>query len=191
MNWVNKSFGGERQKNKFMIINDLEKYIALYDTERYLFDVVGPKTKKRGYLIFDDFYKICMWKSARQKQRYIKNKQKIGKITKKALIKKDEKEKIKILCDGLEGVGIPTASAILTVVFPQKYAIIDVRCLGVLREKFNIKISKYITVNSWLKYLSLMREISKENNITPRELDMVLFAMHRELLENKDYRNLY
>lgn len=174
-----------------MKINDLKKYIALYDTEKYLFNTIGPIARKRGYLTFDDFYKICMWKSARQKQRYTKNKQVIENITREAFGKKDEKEIIKILCDRLEGVGIPTASALLTVVFPEKYAIIDIRCLSVLREKFNLKISKYILVNTWIKYLNIMREISKENNITPRELDMALFAMHRELLENNNYKNLY
>ncbi len=174
-----------------MKINDLQKYIALYDTEKYLFDVVGPITRKRGYLTFDDFYKICMWKSARQKQRYTKNKQIIEKITKDAFLEKDEKEIIKILCDKLEGVGIPTASALLTVVFPEKYAIIDIRCLSVLREKFKLKIGKYISLSTWLKYLNTMREISKENDVTPREMDMALFAIHRELLENNNYKNLY
>lgn len=174
-----------------MKINDLKKYIALYDTEKYLFDVVGPMAKKRGYLTFDEFYKICMWKSARQKQRYIKNKQIIEQITSEASKMKDEKEIIKILCDKLEGVGVPTASALLTVVFPEKYAIIDIRCLSVLREKFSLKIGKYISINTWLKYLKIMREISKENNVTPREMDTALFAMHRELLENNNYKNLY
>jgi hypothetical protein len=43
-----------------MKISNLKKYIALYDTEQYLFDVIGTRTKKRGYLTFEDFYKICM-----------------------------------------------------------------------------------------------------------------------------------
>lgn len=174
-----------------MIIDNLKKYVSLYDAEKYLFEVVGPRTKKSGYMTFDDFYKICMWKSARQKQRYIKNKAKIETVTKEAFSKKDEEEKIKILCDNLEGVGIPTASAILTIVFPEKYAIVDIRCISILREKLNIKISKYISINTWLEYLKVMREISKENNISPRELDMALFAMHKELLEDKNYKNLY
>lgn len=174
-----------------MIINNIKKYIALYDIEKYLFEVIGPRTKTAGYMTFDDFYKICMWKSARQKQRYIKNKTVIEAVTKEAFSKQDEKEKIKILCDKLEGVGIPTASAILTIVFPEKYAIVDIRCISILREKLDIKISKYISIYTWLEYLKVMREISKENNITPRELDMAFFAMHRELLEDKNYKNLY
>jgi len=174
-----------------MIIKNLKKYIALYDVEKYLFEVVGPRTKKVGYMTFDDFYKICIWKSVRQKQRYIKNKTKIKAITKEAFSKQDEKEKIKILCDKLEGVGIPTASAILTVVFPEQYAMIDVRCISIIREKLKIEINKYISVNTWLEYLKVMRKISKKNKITPRELDMAFFAMHKESLEAKNYKNLY
>jgi hypothetical protein len=36
-----------------------------------------------------------------------------------------------------------------------------------------------------------MRSLAKENKITPRALDMALFAMHRENLEEDNYRNLY
>ena len=129
-----------------MRIPDIQKYIALYDTEKYLFDVVGPSVKGKGYLSFEDFYKICMWKSARQKRKYIQNKNSIEKVSKSAIAEKDEAKKIKILCE-LKGVGIPTASAILTVVFPEKYAIIDVRCLEMIRERFAYKIGKEFRID--------------------------------------------
>jgi len=173
-----------------MRIPNIQKYIALYDTEKYLFDVVGPSAKGKGYLSFEDFYKICMWKSARQKRKYIQNKSSIEKVSKRALAEKDEAEKIQMLCE-LKGVGIPTASAILTVVFPETYAVIDVRCLEMLRERFTYKIGKYISIKVWLGYLNKMRGLASANDITPRELDMALFAMHKEKLEKEDFRNLY
>lgn len=175
-----------------MKISDLKKYIELYDVEKYLFDVVGSEASQRGRLTFEEFYKICMWKSARQKQKYIsaKNRNEVEAITKKAFSEQDEREKMKKLCE-LNGVGIPTASAILTVVFPEKYAVIDIRCLEMLREKFGYKISKQTSLKSWIEYLNIMRNTAKENTVTPRKLDMALFAMHREKLMNEDYRNLY
>lgn len=175
-----------------MRINDLQKYIELYDTEKHLFDVVGPSVNKRGYLIFEEFYKICMWKSARQKQKYIraKNRKQVEAITKDAFAEQNEKEKIRKLCE-LEGVGIPTASALLSVIFPEKYAVIDVRCLEVLKNTFGQNINKFISGNTWLIYTDLMRRWAKENNTTPRKLDMAFFAMHREKLEKEDFRNLY
>lgn len=175
-----------------MRINDLQKYTELYDIEKHLFDVVGPRASKRGYLTFEEFYKICMWKSARQKQKYIsaKNRKQVEAIIKDAFTEQNEKEKIRKLCE-LNGVGIPTASAILSVVFPEKYAVIDVRCLEVLRDTFGQKFNKFISSNTWLIYTDLMQRWAKENNTTPRKLDMAFFAMHREKLEKEDFRNLY
>lgn len=175
-----------------MKIKDIDKYIKLYDTEKYLFDVVGFEAKSRGYLTFKEFYQIAMWKSVRPKKRYIanENKQHIKSITKMAFARTNEVEKIKLLCE-LKGVAIPTASAILTIVFPEKYAVIDVRCMETLREKFKQEIGKYVSLKTWSDYLRIMRKLAKENNITPRELDMALFAMHREKLEKEDFRNLY
>lgn len=172
-----------------MKISEIKKYIELYDTENYLFKVIGPNVKGRGYFMFDEFYKICMWKSARQKQRYIANKNSIEQISREAFTESDERQKMEILCQ-LKGVSIPTASALFTVVYPERYAVIDIRCLETLR-KMNYDIGKYPSSNTWLKYLDTMREWAKENGVTPRELDMALFAIHRENLEGQDYRNLY
>ena len=131
-----------------------------------------------------------MWKSVRQKQNYLKNKDTVEKITKNAFNSDDEAEKMSYLCE-LKGVEIPVASAILTVVYPKKYAVIDKRCLDMLREKFNYKLNETITPNTWRDYLKIMREIADDNKITPRQLDMALFAMHKEKLENEDFKNLY
>lgn len=168
---------------------DFKKYIQLYSLEDHLFNIVGPQIKKRGYMTFDDFYKIAMWKSARQKPKYLQNKSSVESISKEAFSLSDESERMENLCS-LKGVGIPTASAILTIVYPDNYAVIDVRCIEMLQE-LGYSIKKTITLNNWLKYLDIVRKIAKENSITAREVDKALFAMHREWLEGQNYRNLY
>lgn len=173
-----------------MTIKNIKKYIELYDTEKYLFEVISPKVKKNGYLSFNDFYQICMWKSARPKKRYLNNKESVEGITKRALLETDEGRKIKILCE-LDGVGIATASAILTIIYPEKYAVIDVRDLEELNKIIKNKIGKTISINTWINYLAEMRKLAKENNATPREIDKALFAMNRESLEKQNYKNLY
>lgn len=172
-----------------MKIPEIKKYIGLYDTENYLFKVIGPVVRKRGCFLFDEFYKICMWKSARQKQRYIKNKDSIEQISGEAFAETDERRKMESLCQ-LDGVSIPTASALLTIVYPEKYAVIDIRCLEMLK-KMDYDLGNYCSLSIWLEYLETMREWAKENNVTPRKIDMALFAMHREGLDGQDYRNLY
>lgn len=173
-----------------MKLKNIDKYIQSYDVEKYLFTVIGPKIRKKKYLSFNDFYQIVMWKSVRPKLRYISNQKQIEQISKRALSQSSEVEKIQTLCE-LNGVGIPTASAILTIIYPEKYAVIDIRCLEALNDILKIKISKSISLKTWLKYLEIMRNIAKENNVTPRKLDMALFAMHKENLDKQKYRNLY
>lgn len=172
-----------------MKINDAKKYLDLYNIEDYLFRIIGPRIRERGFIEFDDFYQICMWKSARQKQNYLKNKNVVKNISRKAFAENDESLKMKQLLN-LKGVGIPTASAILTICFPDKYAVIDIRCIQMLNKR-GIKIRETITVNRWIEYLKIMRELGDENSLTPRQIDQVLFSMHRETLEKNNFQNLY
>ena len=170
-----------------MKINNIKKYLGEYHVEGLLFNTIGPRAKKRLYLNFDEFYKICMWKSPRPKKYYLSNKNTVRKITRKSFSLNDDLLKIKELCK-LNGIGMPTASAILTVVFPDKFGIIDVRCLEELNNLgHKIKIS--MSPKTWLEYIEIIRSLAKENNVTPREIDMVLFAMHREKQGDKNLYN--
>lgn len=172
-----------------MKISNTKKYLDLYNQEEFLFNIIGPAIRKRGFMKFDEFYRICMWKSARQKPKYLHNKKIIESISKEAFADKDEVGKIKKLCS-LRGVGIPTASAILTIVYPHKYGVIDIRCIEMLKKR-GFDINKSINLKNWINYLEIVRTLGKENNLQPREIDKVLFAMHREMLENNNYKNLY
>jgi len=167
----------------------LKKYIKLYNITEFLFRELGPKIRKMGYFTFDDFYAICTWKTRRAKNQYLKNnKNEVERITKLVLAEKSEYQKMKTLCE-LRGVSIPVASAMLAVVNPSKYGIIDIRCLEMLAE-LGENLPKSLSIKTWEKFLEIIRKIAKENKITPREVDMALFAMHREKLDNI-YRNLY
>lgn len=172
-----------------MKLKNIKKYLRLYDIEYTLFNIIGPAVKKRGYLTFHDFYKICMWKTRRAKNRYLKNQNCVEQITKLAFLEKDENKKMKILCQ-FDGVSVPVASAILTIVYPEEYGIIDIRCLEMLNV-IGFEISKHPNIKTWLKFIKIMRELAKENEITPRKVDMVLFAMHKEMLDKDNYRSLY
>ncbi len=172
-----------------MQIINAQKYLDLYNIEDYLFKIIGPRIKKRGFIKFDEFYQICMWKSARQKQNYLRNKSTIENVSRKAFSEKDEISKIKRLCE-LKGVGIPTASALLSIVFPDRYPVIDIRCIQMLN-KIGIKIRGSISVKRWAEYLDIMRSLALENKLTPRQIDQILFSIHREMLEKNNFQNLY
>lgn len=178
-----------KDKNTQNTIADIKKYIELYNTEDYLFKKIGPAGKKRGYFTFEEFYKICMWKTRRQKNRYLKNTNRIEDITRNSFGEKDEQKKMEKLCE-LDGVSVPVASAILTIYDPASYGIIDIRCIEMLNI-LGYQIPKIPSVKTWLKFISVIREIAKSNAITPREVDMALFAMHQEYLDQNNYRPLY
>ena len=167
---------------------NLEYYIEQYELEKQIFRL-GEVVNKRGWLEKSEFLTICLWKSRRPKRLYNLNTEKeIVSKSKLTFKEKDELKKIKILTE-LKGVQIPTASAILSVVNPDIYPIIDVRCIQSLTDLGMIK-WKTITENTWIEYLKIIRNLSKENNKTAREIEKGLFAYNRINLD-KVYINLY
>ena len=168
-----------------MKIADIGNWVELYDTEKYLFEVVGPRVRARGYLVFDEFYEICMWKTARAKPKYLENRNSIERIARTAIAETDERRKMAALCE-LKGVSISVASALLAVIFPKEYAVIDIRCLAELR-KLGYLIGNP-SLKTWPIYVETMRQLARENNVSPRELDMALFAMNKRA---QAFSNLY
>jgi hypothetical protein len=173
-------------------MNEFEKridfYIQNFDTEKLLYKK-GHLWAKKGWLSKNEFLAICLWKSRRPKNLYKKNSNSaIKSITKKAFIQKDEAKKMKLLTK-LSGVEVPTASAILSVTNPKSYPVIDIRCVESLRE-LNLISWKNISVTSWVKYLDVIRNISKAKKKTAREVEKGLFAFNRLKLD-KELINLY
>ncbi len=78
--------------------------------------------------------------------------------------------KINILST-LRGINVATASAILTVIYPSKYAIIDRRTWRML---YNEKKTTF-TVKSYIKYLFDLRKIGKKYGFTAQEIDLALW----------------
>ena len=100
----------------------------------------------------------------------------------------DEKSKIKYLIE-LKGVNIPTASAILSVINPDKYPIIDERCIQSLNSLGIIKWDK-ITLDNWINYLIVIRDLGEQFHKSAREIEKGLFAFNRIKLDS-EYKNLY
>ncbi len=169
-------------------IKNIDEYIAAYDEEKILFEK-GKSIKKRGHLLKDEFLQICLWKSRRPKNWYKENtSEAIKETSKEALTLTDENRKISLLCE-LQGVSIATASALLSVIDPDNYPIIDARCTQALKDLGYIKWEN-INYNNWLEYLAIIRKIAKENNLSAREVEKGLFAYNRIDLDKK-YINLY
>jgi thermostable 8-oxoguanine DNA glycosylase len=170
----------ERKLNEYLHKTDLEQILTEF----------GTMARKRKHYNKREFMAICLWKSSRQKNNYkINSQEDIRSITRDAFRNSVEKDRIKTLCK-LKGVGVPVASALLTFYNPQKYAIIDIRCVEILFENGEINWTR-ISPGSWVKYLDTVTKLAKHFKLTPRKFEKVLFAYHRASQMEEDYKNVY
>ena len=94
----------------------------------------------------------------------------IQKITKQILKEKNESNQIKLLLKGnswgrLKGVQIPVASAILTVIYPEKYCIIDFRAWRALMWWKNASSDGNFIIDSYGKYCEYLDNLGKYSRL--------------------------
>lgn len=146
-----------------------------------LFGSFAEEIRKCGYLTRNDLMRILLWKADRVVEG---DESKIRTVT-ESIFKIDhqnENDVRKLLekLTELKGVQIPVASAILSILFPDKYGIFDRNTRYALEKK------KYTySVDVFLKYTRKIRQIAKEQNeLTkeewhPRDVDKALWVLGR------------
>jgi hypothetical protein len=96
--------------------------------------------------------------------------------TRRALSAADEASRMGALLE-LGGVGVPTASTLLYVAFPDDYPILDVRAL----ESLGVKPRSTYPVGFWLEYLDACRGLARACGVSIRTLDKALWQHSKEL----------
>ncbi len=164
--------------NQEEILNLIKKYkkISYASKEERLFEKIGNDIKNRKYLTKNNFLEIVRWKSVRAIRKAEDNSDEvIEKITKFAFEVDSEEIKMRVLTS-LNGVSIPMASAILTITYPEKYGVIDIRAWHSL---YNLGLVKYrkdvFNIKDWLLYLKIIRQLSNDYDFTPRQIDKAMF----------------
>lgn len=169
---------------------DIQKYTKEYEQswntlggrkDRKTFEKIHKTLLNRGCLNGEQLYEIACWKTPRVSKIVKNNPDVIVKgITTFALKVPDEKYKIRILCS-LDGIGVPRASAILTMSDLKKYGVIDINAwLALTCEKkqgFNVK--------DWIWYLEQIRKLAKKHGKTPRQIDMALMKYGQKLMKKR------
>lgn len=147
--------------------------------------------KKRGYFTKKEFLQMCMWKSPRPKNQYIKNSEEdIISTSKKVFSTKYEKRRIELLT-GLKGIKIPVASAILMLTDPENYGVIDIRVWQTLYLYDNVKVNPKgigLDFNNWYSYLMKLRYYAKKFKVSARRIEWILFQHHRNIQTGKLYQ---
>ncbi len=136
------------------------------------------KVQQQEYLDINLLRKVAKWKSQRRVALIDENSESdVKEITRYAFTTPSERVRHGILrC--LDGVELPTASAVLHFFHKDPYPIIDYRALWSIRvEKYNYSFS------FWQEYVEFSRELAKSNNADMRTLDRALWQYSREKQE--------
>jgi hypothetical protein len=114
---------------------------------------------------------IYEWKTkGRGRNRLLRNsRREVAEALRLATTAKTERAAVAVLL-GLHGVNVPVASAILTVVHPRRYTIIDFRALEALGSKTRDR-----SLGFYLKYLAACRTIARSWGVSLRDLDRALW----------------
>ena len=159
---------------------ELKKYRKYYFLEDYLFNDVSKNFQKHGYLTPEEFFAIVIWKSNRAKTNIRKGIRKSGKtvrsITSKVYLAKEPEKKLNILVS-ISGIGIPLASAILTVCYPKEFTVVDYRACASLKD-FGEEITGNPTSkdSSYFEYLKKCRKLAGKFKLSLRDFDRILWA---------------
>ena len=149
--------------------------------------------KSRGYFSKSEFLKMCKWKDPRERRRsdwHANTESEIRHTSTQAFSINDEYTRI-ILLDQLKGVGIATASAILTLTNPQIYGVIDKRVWEVLFLYDEVNYNSEginLRVQNWIDYLPKIRRWATEFEVNVRNIERSLFEHHKKIQEGRLYK---
>lgn len=146
---------------------------------------------KQDFLTKAQLIDILKWKSPRPLKHYIANSEtEVKEITTHAFASKSETLKIHILT-ALKGVSIPAASAILMFYNPSIYPVIDIR---VWQQLYKAKLvntnpkGQDFKLEEWEIFLSVIRSLAKELNLTARQVEKRIFDLDVDTREGKLYK---
>ncbi len=163
-----------REQTDFQQTEDLKRQIAELKKQRDPF-----------FLNAREFDQILRWKLDHQfnRQRVLRSANTdnlVREVTRLALsvCHEDEDYEIELrlnILRVLRGVGVPVASAVLALSFPENYAVIDFR---VWRQLFDDKKDSF-SVNDYKRYLSAIRPLADELDWPVQEVDYAIWEFDR------------
>ena len=155
--WANRYTERQRENNR--------------TREHLLINLRTEVHERGGYLTRDELHTIARWKSPRRAALTLDNTDTyIQEITENAFTVTDDWTKLLTLTQ-LQGIGQPTASAILHLYDAGQYPLLDIHAL------WSVGLS-WTTRNSypfWLEYIEFCRDIANRNGVSMRELDRALW----------------
>ena len=137
--------------------------------------------RRRGFVSRAEFLAMCRWKSPRAQPHYLRNRPaRIREASRLALAARSERRRIEHLLT-LHGVSVPVASAILTLLDPERYGVLDIRAWQMLYSVRGVDANpagRGFTVAQWLRYLETLRCHARRLGASARAVEYTLFLCH-------------
>lgn len=130
---------------------------------------VGPAVRARGFYEPGELAEVAAWKTQRSKSRIAANPpDDVRDITRLAFVAPDQlAHRVLTL---LEGVRVPTATALLAVVFPERHTILDVRSTEALA-----RLRCWDGTGGYRAYLDACRQLAQSAGVDLRTFDRALW----------------
>lgn len=145
-----------------------------------------------GYFTKAELLEMCKWKDPRELRRkdlQSNAEKEVIETSRQVFASKDEYRRM-IFLDSLKGVGVPVASAVLTLTDPANYGVIDIRVWQVLYLYGQVTYTpegQGLELRHWMDYLTTMREHSGQFQLPVRTLERSLFEHHKTIQEGTLY----
>ena len=139
--------------------------------------------RRRGSFTRAEFRAMCRWKSPRARRLWEKNSAaRVRAVSGAALATRDERTRMELLTR-LRGVGVPMASAILTLIDPRRYGVLDIRAWQLLFAVRSVDVNRRgqgFTIAQWLDFLGALRHHARRLGVSARAVEYTLFHCHRK-----------
>ena len=162
------------------------------ETERLKALFAKAKAERRPFFLTpQDFDAVLRWKLGwqyrRQEQiRRVNTEPVITAVTRAAfeIESKDSEFELRVrvgILTSLPGVGVPVASAILALVCPDRYGVIDVRAW---RQVFPGRASDF-SISGYLRYMRKLRALAEKLGWMPQEVDLAIWEFDRRIAKGR------
>jgi hypothetical protein len=144
----------------------------------------------RGHFTRGEILIVARWKSPRSQPLVASNSPaRVRRATAAALRAESERERLESLV-ALRGISVPTASAALTLIDPERYGVIDIRVWRLLHSVGAVEGNPrgaQFTFAQWEQFLAVIRGLATLNAVSARAIERTLFAIHVESHKGRLY----
>jgi len=144
----------------------------------------------RGYVMPEELEAVCYWKSPRAIRHIRANGAgRVRSATGAALRSRSERKRLEALTS-LRGVSVPMASALLTLLDPKRYGVIDIRVWQLLHKLGTVKKNPGgvgFKFRNWYQFLMIIRHFAKKFGVKARDIERTLFLVHKEYQAGRLY----